>query len=80
MRRHPHGSVPRLFLCDVSFREISGDFFVGEAVVHEVAGEVLVVGCHVYQTMSGEVEQDDLAFSGFLAFKGLTDGGGYRVA
>lgn len=36
----------------VDFVEVALDFFVGEIVVDEVAGEVFVVGCHVDEAVA----------------------------
>lgn len=36
----------------VDFVEVALDFFVGEIVVDEVAGEIFVVGCHVDEAVA----------------------------
>ena len=51
-----------------------------ERIVYKVAVEIFVVACHVYQSVTREVEEDDFLLSGFLAFVGFTDGGCDGVA
>ena len=43
--------------------------------VGHVAGEVLVVGCHVDKAVTGKAEQDGLFLSRFLALERFGDGG-----
>ena len=50
------------------------EVFVGDVVVLHLAGEVLVVGGHVHETVAGEVEEDGLLLAGLLALEGLLDG------
>ena len=43
-------------------------------IVDKIAGEILVVGCHVDKSVSGKVEQNHLALAGFLALVCLVYG------
>ena len=60
--------------------DVLGEILVGDVVVAHLAGEVLVVGAHVHETMAGKVEEDGLRLAGLLAFEGLVDGRGDGVA
>ena len=51
------------------------DVFVLQFVVGQVSGQVLVVSGHIYEAVSGQVEQDDFFFSALLARLGFVDGG-----
>ncbi len=43
------------------------DLFFGASEIHEVAGEVLLVGSEVEVAAPAEVEEDDLFLPGFLS-------------
>ena len=58
-----------IYLADISLH-----VFVRHLVVLERAGEVLVVGCHVDETVAGEIEEDDLFLARGDTFLGLLDG------
>lgn len=55
--------------------EILADSFVGQGIVLKIACNELVVACHVDQTVTREIEQDDLLLAGFDALPGLANGG-----
>ena len=43
-----------------NFVEILFYFFIAQLIVYEVTCQVFVIGCHVDEAMSGEVEEDGL--------------------
>ena len=51
-----------------------------EGIVYQVAVEILVIAGHVYQTVSRQVEQDNLLFACLLALVGLADCRSYGMA
>lgn len=51
------------------------DVFVFQFVVGQVSGQILVVSGHIYEAVSGQVEQDDFFFPALLARLGFVDGG-----
>ena len=55
--------------------EVLANLGVGDVVVDEVAVEVAVVRTHIYQAVSGEVEEYNLFFARLGAFLGLADCG-----
>ena len=56
------------------------DVFVFQFVVGQVSGQILVVSGHIYEAVSGQVEQDDFFFSALLARLGFVDGGSDGMA
>lgn len=62
------------------FGEVLRDLFVRERIVLQVAGKVFIIGGHVDQAVAREVEQDHLLLAGLLAFVGLFDRRGNRMA
>ena len=59
----------------VEFCEVLGDHLVGDGVVLEVTLDEGLVRRHVDETVTGEVEEDDLLLTSLLAFLSLPDGG-----
>ena len=64
----------------VEFGEVAGEVVGGEGVVLEVTGEEFVVGGHIYQTVTRQVEENHFLFAGLFAAVGFTDCGGDGVA
>ena len=58
----------------VEFGKVLGNHLVGDGVVLKVALDVGFIRRHVDQTVSGEVEEDNLLLARFLALQGLADG------
>src|SRR5688500_3049788 len=52
---------------------------LGVLYVHEVAGQVLLVGSEVEVTVAAEVEEDDLLLTRFFGFEGEVYGSLYGV-
>ena len=63
----------------IDLGEVLCDHLVGDGVVLQVALDIRVVRRHVDQTVTGQVEEDDLLLAGLLALVGLADGGGDGV-
>ena len=57
------------------FIQIMLDVCVCQFVIGKVTGQILVVGAHVDQAVSGKVEENNFFFAYFLAFFGLIDCG-----
>ncbi len=64
----------------LDFGKVARKVLGGEGIVLEVAGEELVVGGHVDESVAREVEEYHLLLAGLLATLGLTDGGGDGMA
>ena len=56
------------------------DVLVADMEILHFAGEILVVGGHVDETVAGEVEEDGLLLAGLLALERFADRGGDGVA
>ena len=56
--------------------EILANFGIGDVVIEEITVEVAIIRAHIYQAMSGEVEEDNFFLAGLSTFLGFADGGG----
>ena len=56
-----------------------GQIFFGDMIIAHFSGEITVVGAHIHESVSREVEEDGLSLSGLLALEGFVDSCGYRV-
>ena len=55
------------------------DVRIAQGVVLQVPGEVLVIGSHVDESMTGEIEQDDTLLARLDALLRLVVGGGFGL-
>ena len=71
---------PALFIQFIHFCQALVYFLIAQAIIGEIACQVLVVSAHVDQAVSGEVEKKHFLFAAFFAFQCFINGGSDGVA